>query len=156
MRDLPILFSGAMVRALLDGRKTQTRRVIKNQSADDVGPFTVAHYHPTVIDRHREDAPGVEIFGAYSPDGKWGSKCPYGEAGDRPWVREAWRSTKDLDRHSGSRIAELCLAAGYRHPWAPVQYEADGTRTNWERTSAPPHGDEPLPGRYRHARFMPR
>lgn len=71
-------------------------------------------------------------------------------------MREPWRSTADLDRCSGSQIAELCLDAGYNAPWAPIQYEADGARRDWKHTGTPPHDGPPQPGRYRHARFMPR
>lgn len=79
-----------MVRALLGGRKTQTRRVVKPQPHADCSRIEVDHYHPTVIDKSGDESPGDEIFGAYSLDGEWGVKCPYGEPGDRLWVREAW------------------------------------------------------------------
>ncbi|CUI30398.1 hypothetical protein [Achromobacter xylosoxidans] len=125
MRERPILFSGPMVRAILAGNKTQTRRVVKPQPA-----------------------------GAWAAPGK--TSCPYGQPGDHLWVREAWRSTADLDKHSGSQIADLCLDAGYNVPWAPIQYEADGARRDWKHTGTPPHDGPPQPGRYRHARFMPR
>ncbi|WP_342705202.1 hypothetical protein OHZ10_29430 [Burkholderia arboris] len=88
MTERPILFSGPMVRALLEGRKTQTRRVMKHQPPDDVAPITIARYHPTIVDRHGDQAPGPEIFGAFSDDGDWGCKSPFGEPGDRLWVRE--------------------------------------------------------------------
>jgi hypothetical protein len=81
---------------------------------------------------------------------------PHGQPGDRLCVREAWRSTIDLDAYSGSRIADLCLNAGYRSPWAPIQYAADGTHYNWECTSTPPHDRESTLGRYPRARFVPR
>lgn len=136
MKERPILFNGPMVRAILDGSKTQTRRIVK-----------VSHGTPTKFLGH--DDTGALLF-----DSKY--RCPFGETGDRLWVREAWRSTSDLDAHSGARMAELCLDAGYRSPWAPIQYEADTTRRNWEHTTTPPHDREPAAGRYRHARFMPR
>ncbi|WP_334034710.1 hypothetical protein [Burkholderia cepacia] len=91
MKERPILFSGPMVRAILEGRKTQTRRVVKHQPPDDVASIIVSHYHPTIVDRHGEQVPGDEIFGAYSDDGDWGCKSPFGEPGDRLWVREAWQ-----------------------------------------------------------------
>lgn len=69
MRERPILFSGPMVRALLDGRKTQTRRVVKPQPVD---PFDGAQLRTAVS--------------AYALAGP----CPYGEPGDRLWVRETW------------------------------------------------------------------
>lgn len=88
MKERPILFSGEMVRAILDGRKIQTRRVVRNQPPPDIGLIHVSHYHPTVIDQHGEEAPGAEIFGAYSDDGYWGCKSPFGEPCDHLWVRE--------------------------------------------------------------------
>ncbi len=96
MRERPILFSGPMVRAILEGRKTQTRRVIKRQPSDDVAPITVSRYYPTIVDRHGDEAPGAEIFGAFSDDGEWGCKSPFGEPGDRLWVRE---TTYDVERN---------------------------------------------------------
>lgn len=106
MSEHPILFSGAMVRAILEGRKTQTRRVMKNQPPDDVAPITVARYHPTIIDRRGEQAPGSEIFGAFSNDGEWGCKSPFGEPGDRLWVRETHLNWWKLDEanRDGPRV----------------------------------------------------
>jgi hypothetical protein len=98
MTDRPILFSAEMVRAILDGRKTQTRRVMKVQPWPDA-LVTVEHYHPTVIDRHGDMQPGKEIFGAHWDDGEHGLRCPYGAPGDKLWVRETcWaESTFDGD-----------------------------------------------------------
>lgn len=71
-RERPILFSAPMVRALLDGRKTQTRRIVKPQ-ADSIEPH--------------DGYPGE-----WSPwkDGERQASilCPYGVSGDRLWVRE--------------------------------------------------------------------
>lgn len=82
MKERPILFSAPMVRAILDGRKTQTRRVVKHQppaEARDV--FTFHHPDPR------------EHF--YAFDGNalldWAYPCPYGEGGDRLYVRETWQ-----------------------------------------------------------------
>jgi hypothetical protein len=104
MTQRPILFSAEMVRAILDGRKTQTRRVMKAQPYPD-SIVTVEHYHPTVIDRHGDMQPGPEIFGAHWDDGEYGCRSPYGAPGDTLWVRESlyiwgrWR--KDGLRKNG-------------------------------------------------------
>jgi hypothetical protein len=95
VRERPILFSGPMVRAILDGRKTQTRRVMKPQPPEDCGRFAVEWYAPIAVDRHGEEYPGPDIFGAYSLDGEWGHRCPYGVPGDRLWVREGWQQFFD-------------------------------------------------------------
>lgn len=68
IKERPILFNAEMVRAILDGRKTQTRRVIKPQ------PNWIAE-------------PNIP-FKTNDADPKGIIKCPYGQPGDRLWVRE--------------------------------------------------------------------
>lgn len=84
MTDRPILFSGLMIRALLAGRKTQTRRLCRQ--ANEAALTYVVHIDDTIA------APGwfgdeegdVSFFAGYAP-------------GDRLWVREAWRTHKAYD-----------------------------------------------------------
>lgn len=84
--DTPILFKPEMIVRILEGRKTQTRRIMKPQPPDEWTPANVGRYHPTRIDRYGEEYPGDEIFGAANED--WGIQCYYGQPGDRLWVRE--------------------------------------------------------------------
>ncbi|WP_340529494.1 hypothetical protein [Cupriavidus necator] len=147
MREYPILFTGAMVRAILEGRKRQTRRLWKMPCGLD--------WYVSGCMR------GEETGDIHDPATSWWGHveemaCPHGQAGDRLYVREAWRTTEDLDPYSGGHIGVMSQVAGYTTPWAPIQYEADGWRSRWEHTSTPPHAADPNPGRYRHARFMPR
>lgn len=98
MKERPILFSGPMVRAILEERKTQTRRTMKPQPPTgewDVGALTAETIYPTKVDRHGEDQPGPECFGATCESGEWCLPCPYGAPGDLLWVRETWAA---LDR----------------------------------------------------------
>lgn len=91
MKSHPILFSAPMVRALLAGTKTQTRRLVKPQPESAFeGPVI---YHPTVIRRGMEE-PGGPVMGIYCPHGEWGTKCPYGQPGDQLWVRETWQAVR--------------------------------------------------------------
>lgn len=87
MTDRPILFSAPMVRALLDGRKTQTRRIVKPRPpAEAASAGFVMSCDPT--------ANGVWTW-LDSPDLMEASvvgeafRCPYGLPGDRLWVRES-------------------------------------------------------------------
>jgi hypothetical protein len=134
----PILFSAPMVRALLDGRKTQTRRVLNPQPFPVGGPFYRPHPQTRPNEWYSVSARGI-IANI--------QKIPYAP-GDQLWVREAWRASHKLDRLNAAMIAADCHDAGYRETWAPIQFEADGHRSNWA------HDDRP--GRYRAARFMPR
>lgn len=92
LKTRPILFKGAMVRAILDGTKTQTRRVIKSQPPEGSQIRGPEIYTPGVVDRNGELVPGKPIFGVYDLEGVWGECCPYGAPGDRLWVREAWNA----------------------------------------------------------------
>jgi hypothetical protein len=65
MKEGPIMFSTPMVRATLEGRKSQTRRVLQPQPVRKVGPG------------------GIFL------------KCPYGQPGDRLWVRESFTVNND-------------------------------------------------------------
>lgn len=77
MKERPILFSAPMVRAILSGQKTMTRRVIKPQPI-------VSEAEAKVLSEAR-DSGFINI------------KCPYGEVGDRLWVRETWMPDPSCD-----------------------------------------------------------
>jgi hypothetical protein len=90
-----------MVRAILAGQKSQTRRVIDTQpNARGLWP--------------RGTAPGP-------------ADCHYGKPGARLWVRETWRTAKSLNHLSPAQIEAQARDAGCtRGPFAPVLYVADG------------------------------
>lgn len=110
MKERPILFSGPMVRASLEGRKTQTRRVVKPQpelwqtSEGErwVGRLRDGSFHD------------VENDGL----GKFRETCPYGAPGDRLWVRET-----HVYRHKHDRVyyrADHPIYDPYAHNgWRP-------------------------------------
>lgn len=87
MKERPILFSGPMVRAILNGHKTQTRRVVK-----DIDPVEDLLFASPDGTRARR-----VCSGAYGP---WVT-CPYGKPGDRLWVRETFAT---LDCHHGQTV----------------------------------------------------
>lgn len=80
MNERPILFSAEMVRAILEDKKTQTRRVMKPQPVkDDRGFWTWAG-----AGWNRDDVALV------LPGHSMANGCPYGQIGDLLWVRERW------------------------------------------------------------------
>ena len=83
VKERPILFSGPMVRAILEGRKTQTRRVVK---CDHTNPEAyLLGVHKGVWGIHKD----VDFDGDV-----WRGTCPYGVTGDRLWVRESfWQAS---------------------------------------------------------------
>lgn len=84
MKERPILFSSEMVRAILDGRKTQTRRVFNPQ------PIADGLYY------EYKDIPWLKTG---DPFPFIGHLCPYGTHNDLLWVRETWRAV-ELDNGS--------------------------------------------------------
>lgn len=79
MKERPIIFSTPMVRAILEGRKTQTRRLAVKTSRPDV-------VVPVDFD---SDACLLEIENRHSGNRYW-KPCEYGQPGERLWVRETF------------------------------------------------------------------
>ena len=91
MKHIPILFSTPMVQAILEGRKTMTRRKVKLQPGE-------GEYYQLMEDG---EFAYISVGGMSGP-----YKCPYGQPGDILWVRETWQHTKNLginpeDENSG-------------------------------------------------------
>jgi hypothetical protein len=87
MADKPVIFSAPMVQALLDGRKTQTRRIIKPQPyIDAMGNFC-----------HERSNWGQNMDGTPCTRNFINKKCRHGKPGDRLWVRENWQTHCDMD-----------------------------------------------------------
>jgi hypothetical protein len=103
MKERPIIFNTDMVRAILDGRKTQTRRVVKtpakykNFYLDGAGQWTnskTGEWHDIAYDAMLNEENGMASF-LVAGDMGWdgGIPCPYGTVGDRLWVRETFTDT---------------------------------------------------------------
>lgn len=126
MTDRPILFSGPMVRAILEGRKTQTRRVLKPQPDQFLRKLTqIAR-----IATFRNPSTGIrqDVGIPIAP-------------GDRLWVREAWRTSTAYDdlppRDMGGE--------------EPIQWEADHSIETWGWSNF-----DWCEGRFRQGMHMPR
>ncbi len=89
MRERPILFNGAMVRAILSGAKTQTRRAAKLPHQNPLG-----RWEPSTSGGHGARDRKGELVPEHVCI--WHTRtgetylCPFGEPGDRLWVRETW------------------------------------------------------------------
>ncbi|WP_337175399.1 hypothetical protein [Paludisphaera sp.] len=143
LKERPILFSGPMVQAILSGRKTQTRRVLKPQP------------EPCEGDRYRWAPPGARYdagLGMWIPLTTWRADvevmrsgaagiaefCPYGTVGDRLWVRETFAPRLDVDpREEPLKARDYAL------------YRADGSSLD------EPHWHH-YPDRWTPSIFMPR
>ena len=125
MRERPILFNGAMVRAILAGQKTQTRRVAKGVAA--------------VHARTGEALADVDSAGPRV-------QCPFGQPGDRLWVREAHAifPTHGQHRADGERWGPW---SGLPTTISPMGGEIAYYREGFDRSG---------PGRWRPSIHMPR
>lgn len=110
MKDRPILFSGPMIRALLEGRKTQTRRIVKPQ------PNCKPHL---LVVRDRLSA----MWGVPETHSNEVVPCPYGQPGDLLWVRETW-----------AMESNLCYQDVYDkpgNPLGPVRWHGNEEEGRW-------------------------
>lgn len=125
MKERPILFNGEMVRAILDGRKTQTRRII-NPAPEMVTDHSIKPWEgdPAVLKKLLN---------------QHGRKCPFGQVGDRLWVRET---------HAIVPRTAYAMSTGVQQVLrADDDHDAAVFREGWERCK---------PGRWRPSIHMPR
>lgn len=113
MKERPMIFNAEMVRAILDGRKTQTRRIMKVQPKDCPRG---GHWWPS--DKHRTMLHVEEAL--QNSEGIWagivGDACPFGDVGDRLWVRETWAE-------AGASAPDLKLYRANYPEHVPSHYE---------------------------------
>lgn len=163
MTERPILFSPEMVRAILGGRKTVTRRIIKDQPPPNCLYLTEA-LEGDYPDGKRRWAwmDGATKDFSWHPwiegEQAW-QTCPHGEAGDLLWVKEPWRLGKTQDKRNGTEVWEHLQQS--QRQGITVCYGAGGMKSvsPFERIEPTYPDDEPMPkwaGRRRHARFMPK
>lgn len=126
--ERPILFSGPMVRAILQGVKTQTRRIMKVQPPDhaiEVFDWRAPHIAESVKASegcYYNDMDGLHFL----------CKCPYGTVGDRLWVRETWMQFDEDHRIAdtpyayrastsveGEEIRTEYIGCGRKYQWRP-------------------------------------
>lgn len=106
MKERPINFNGNMVRAILDGRKTQTRRIVKPQPLYSYGIVEFRPKNPC--------QPVILMDSKFKTSEFMKKYCPYGQPGDRLWVRETWH-VADASYHTPSNGPERCdYTIGYR------------------------------------------
>ncbi len=102
-RERPILFNDQMVRAILEGRKTVTRRVVK-----DTGFYAIdAAIHGNEVALRELEA--------------LSTRCPFGQPGDRLWVREAWAQINVVQAPGETWVVyrECDNRTDYGGPWKP-------------------------------------
>jgi hypothetical protein len=109
MKERPILFSGEMVRAILDGRKTMTRRVVKPQPFFNYAGFLAWKTSGCLQNMGRT---AEEMLAKH---------CPYGQPGDRLWVRETISTPMGAIVYradlNGNELIEI--GGGRKYHWTP-------------------------------------
>lgn len=108
MKERPIIFGGDMVRALPDGRKTQTRRIIKI----DPQPVAITPHKigaGFMVEKWKKQQREMGNFGRCDT-----IHCPYGVAGDRIWVRETFAQVpiREPDGGQGDKMGFIYRADG--------------------------------------------
>lgn len=116
VKERPILFSTEMVKAILDEKKSQTRRVIKPQPKPLEGSWLFWKYKVEDIETEPNSYASPQDMTPY---------CPYGQVGDRLWVRETFIESKYFLNKDGSHSRVWYKADDSEHigvlnyPWKP-------------------------------------
>lgn len=135
MKERPILFSGDMVRALLSGRKTQTRRIVKSERYRlpyDADTFKVTRHGIIKGDCEKGESSFMPLTNRY------------GIRSDKLWVKETFREWHESDNQCG--CSDHCSCS--TKPTTEYCYRADGHQIDDE--------DRALGIKWKPSIFMPR
>ena len=146
MKERPILFNAEMVKAILAGKKTQTRRLVKPQPAPL--PGTPGHAIVDLSDGNATDHWGWLYGDEPNTCHVESMRCPFGKPGSLLCIKEAFRFPARVDNHSPTWVGNESVVRGHAEPWSPIHYEADGHRVDWTDEAGEP-------GRLRDVLYMP-
>jgi hypothetical protein len=133
MKERPILFAGSMVKAILAGKKTATRRIVRLDGVVEPGDEDNVH-----VELH--DGAWKAWDTEYEDEGHTVLRCPFGVPGDRLWVRETWAP---FDWFQGVERDEPVDIA-YRADLSAISHENENVHAldtygaNWERVKWKP------------------
>lgn len=136
MKERGMIFNGEMVRAILDGRKTQTRRIMKPQPepCPRGGHWWPSNVFKTMLHVEEEMQNGKGGWG-----GLVGDACPFGDVGDRIWVRETFQGPlfdyeqmeaylEDSSRFEKPEFCQYAADGGHRPEYQDAE---DNLRHGW-------------------------
>lgn len=131
MIEHPILFNGPMVRAILEGRKTVTRRI---RGLDDLNLNMPEIYRLESISQKS----GRAVFShGEKYEHSFDIRCPYGEVGNRLWVRESFQVSKKYDRMPPSEIPWSRGVSTYFAAGGSRAHNASGAYVNEDTICVP-------------------
>jgi hypothetical protein len=129
INERPIVFSSPMIQAILAGRKTMTRRVMKSQPPANISSASCWADGMWRIDH--EPVPNM------LPDGQQlGNtvgirvRCPCGRVGDRLWVRESWHPVAELSYCTGPEHIRFAASVGEAE-WATTRWKPSIHMPRW-------------------------
>lgn len=150
VKERPILMSGPMIKAILEGRKSMTRRVVKPMPFIDF-PTGFRLQEQYKLDHHPKCSfvqAGMlcDCEAIYEP---WKKEriaaCPYGKVGERLWVRETWAIADIYDKDSGNE-GQMPFELNRGTRGISIWYRAGGQKAYKSATR----------GRWRPSIFMPK
>jgi hypothetical protein len=118
MKERPILFSGPMVRAILEDRKTQTRRIVKPQPTPSIFDSSFSEWRPLKGVLYTDANMAWQPLHLGFEDWAERGFCKYGERGDQLWVKE----TSSMDSSDGTMIFRANgsdISASLEGKWTP-------------------------------------